>query len=108
MSSFGDNWSQGLSQGPNEEDLQFLADAGRAEGKAEKFFQNLIQQEIPNGIESCLSRRSRRLAVEVPLGMLNSNAWASFREWCEHEQLTIMLGTVRDSGEIVISVQPKI
>lgn len=81
------------------------------EEKAQEIARELIEDKIPDGIASCISRDSDRLGLPVPFKFLASQAFQELKLWAEQQGLVLMVrkntGLPSESDEIsVLSIYP--
>lgn len=66
------------------------------EDEGNRIAERLMERDIPDGITSCVSRGSDRLAIPVPLWFFGTEGFQKLRRWAESEGLILNMGWARD------------
>lgn len=99
--TLGNRWRTQLTQKPLSaeatEDRQDLLDAVHEyETKAKDFLAEIKSEVLPDSINSCIARQSASCAIEMPAGVLTTQAFADFRD----EVLSAGLIFTAGSGDV--------
>lgn len=66
------------------------------ESEAQRLAARLIEEEIPAGIQSCISRGSDRLGVPVPFKFFATEAFQDVKSWAKNQGLILGVSWLRD------------
>lgn len=102
--------SKALLYDPDETRAYTLHESIEAhEQDALHLMKDLIDTRIPDGIESCIARGSDRLALDVPIHFIASEAFRALKSWAVSEGLVLSVAhlTVDDENRTVLCLNPE-
>ncbi len=107
MQGLANKWRQADAK---EDILQSARDfhqtAAAREIRARERLERMRVEDVPNGIQSCLSRGGRILGLTLDNAFLGTRALSAFLEWCDRHDLRASI-EVQNRDQALLLIAPK-
>jgi hypothetical protein len=107
MQCLADKWREtDATEDTRQSARDFNQEMVRREIRAGESLARMRAEDVPQGIQSCMSRGGRILGLPLDSAFLGTRALSEFLEWCDKQGLRVTI-ELENRDQVLLLISPK-